>query len=125
MRDNRPMPYVDPERRREYHREYNRTWNPERQRELRREYDKRRKDTEARRRSHAADRQRRHIRQRVAVLERYGGGCAFCGTSQFEHLTIDHTNGDGDAHRAEFRPRYRNIYDFLYRTEFRPDLYRI
>ena len=122
------MPYADPERRREYHREYNRMWNQERRErrlEINREADQRRYGTPKRQRQHAEVRQRRHIRQRVAVLERYGGKCCFCGTAQYEHLTVDHINGGGTKHRAEFRSKYRNFYDFLYNTEFRPDLYRI
>lgn len=122
------MPYANPERRREYQRQYQRQWNQknrERRRQIMQASDQRRKDSEERQRSHANYRHRRHIRQRVAVLERYGGCCVFCGTDQFEHLTIDHTNGDGKAHRIEFSPRYRNIYDFLYRTGLRPDRYRV
>jgi hypothetical protein len=94
-------------------------------RESGRLYDKRRKGMPARLRQLAEVRQRRHVRVRVAVIELYGGCCAFCECDQFEFLTIDHINGDGKAHREEIGSRYRGIYDFLFRTEFRPDLYRI
>ena len=122
------MPYKDPEKRRAFHKEASRKWaelNPERRLETNRAYDRRRKGTEARKVSHAADRKRRHVRQRVAVIERYGGDCAFCGSTQYEHLTIDHINGEGSQHRLEIKQQYRGLTDYLYRTEYRPDLYRI
>lgn len=90
-----------------------------------RRHDKKRKGTPTRVRQLAEVRQRRHLRVRLAVIEQYGGKCAFCPCDQFEFLTIDHINGDGKAHREEIGSRYRGIYDYLYRTEFRPDLYRI
>lgn len=86
---------------------YDREWherNPEKSRELYR---------------------RRRVRQRIEVIERYGGCCAFCGSVQLEHLTIDHINGKGTEHRAGFRGKYDGMASFLYRTEFRPDLYRV
>lgn len=122
------MPYADPDRNREYHRDYNQRWNeknPERRREISQAHDRRREGTTARHAQRAEVRTRRHIRQRVAVIERYGGQCAFCGTTQYEHLTIDHVNGDGGEHRAAMATQYRGITDYLYRTEFRPDLYRV
>lgn len=35
------------------------------------------------------------------VFSAYGGKCACCGESIFEFLSIDHINGDGEAHRNE------------------------
>lgn len=122
------MPYADPEKDREYHRDYGRSWdraNPEARQAIQARHDAKRSGTARRRQQNADVRQRRHIRQRVLVIESYGGCCAFCGNGHFEHLTIDHINGGGKVHRASFGPKYRNVYDYLARTELRLDLYRI
>lgn len=122
------MPYADPEVRREFHRAYGLAWDaahPEARAAIQQRYDAKRKGTPARKRQHAEVRRRRYIRERVFVIERYGGCCVFCGCDQFEYLNIDHIGGGGKAHREEIASRYRGIYDFLAHTEFRPDLYRI
>lgn len=122
------MPYKDPEQRRAYHKAYSRQWeidNKEARREAGRKSDRKRQRTKPRVKQIREVATRRHIRERVAVIQRYGGCCAFCGTTQYEHLTIDHANGDGGEHRAQIKTKYRGIADFLYRTEFRPDLYRV
>lgn len=97
------MPYTDPMKKKQYNKEYAKA-NPDIIR--------------------AGDRRKR-IRLKVKVIERYGGCCAFCGTTQFEHLTIDHIEGNGNKHRAEYRKHYAGIYHLLSYTEFRPDLYRL
>jgi hypothetical protein len=122
------VPYKDPKKRHDYHAAYGKQWNkdnPEARAAIQKKHDEKRYSTTGRIKQRADVRQRRHIRQRLWVLERYGGCCAFCGITQYEFLTIDHINGDGKAHRKEYSPQYRNMYDFLFRTEFRPDLYRI
>jgi hypothetical protein len=48
---------------------------------------------------------------RARVFGHYGVTCACCGTT--EHLSIDHVNGDGAAHREEI-PKHRST-DALYR----------
>lgn len=122
------MPYADPEQRRLYHQAYSHQWNldnKEARRESGRKHDQQRNGTPVRVKQKADVRARRHVRERVIVIERYGGCCVFCGTTQYEHLTLDHVNGDGKEHRKQIASQYRTIYDFLYRTEFRPDLYRV
>jgi hypothetical protein len=39
---------------------------------------------------------------RQVILEAYGSRCACCGTDYQHHLTIDHVNGGGRAHREQF-----------------------
>lgn len=41
----------------------------------------------------------RQLRERV--LAHYGRSCACCGESTYEFLSIDHTEGGGNKHRAE------------------------
>lgn len=122
------MPYKDPEKRKTYHKEASARWareNRERRRESNRRSDARRAGTPERNRQHAEVRHRRQIRNKIAVIELYGGCCAFCGDDRLEVLTVDHIQGDGKDHRAEIQGQYRGIYDFLSRTDHRPDLYRL
>jgi hypothetical protein len=119
------MPYADPEKNREYHREYNRTWNPEARKKINQKHDRKRWQEPERKQQNTEAKRRRHVRQRVAVIEQYGGQCTFCGCAQFEFLTVDHIDGDGKIHRLELSGKYRTIYDFLYRTEYRPDVFRL
>lgn len=56
-----------------------------------------------------ANYQRHHARVRSEVYAAYGGAfCACCGESNLLFLTIDHTNNDGAAHRAEIWGKSRN-----------------
>jgi hypothetical protein len=50
--------------------------------------------------SRARDRER-YARVRRAMIAAYGGCCACCGETELAFLTLDHTNGDGAAHRRE------------------------
>ena len=112
------MPYADPEQERSYHAAYGKQWdedNRDRRREIGRIADEKRNGTPERVKQKADVRARRHIRERVAVIEMYGGRCEFCGCSQYEYLTLDHVQGDGKAHRAEIASRYRTVYDYLLR----------
>lgn len=122
------MPHKDPEARRAYHRAYGKKWdeeNPEARRAIQQRHDQKRYDTPARQEQRNKARWRRHVRLRIQVIEQYGGRCNFCPCTQFEHLTIDHIDGSGKTHRAEIGRTYGNIYEFLARTEYRPDLYRL
>jgi hypothetical protein len=58
-----------------------------------------------------------HARQRVTVLDHYGGACACCGEATPEFLTVDHVNNDGAQHRREGAT---NIYRWLVRNDFPP-----
>jgi len=90
------MAFKDPERGREYSRQW-RAANRDRQREASRRWVQanpehaRRLNTERKRRARAV--------AAIAVFSHYGTVCACCGTA--EQLTIDHVNGDGRQHRQE------------------------
>jgi len=51
------------------------------------------------------------------VIKAYGGKCDCCGESHIEFLTIDHTNGDGAAHRR-LCGKGRGIYADLKKRGF-------
>jgi hypothetical protein len=119
------MPYADPERRRAYHARKSAEWareNRDKYLAQQRAYDQRRASTPNRISQNAAATKRKRVRQRLAVIERYGGQCAFCGSDQYEYLTMDHVNGNGNAHRAQLPD---SLVAFLYASDFRPDLYRV
>lgn len=71
---------------------------------------------------------KRQLRQRGAevkatVMARYGGKCACpggCDEARIEFLTIDHTNGDGAAHRSESHISGGKLYSWLIRNNFPP-----
>lgn len=46
---------------------------------------------------------RRRLADRVEAMNSYGGKCACCGETEVKFLTLDHSNGDGKAHRSELR----------------------
>jgi len=123
------MPHADPQKRREYQKAYQAQWrkdNRSKWAEIQRSSDKNRSETKSRIKAISDYRTRRHARQRIHVLQQYGGGkCLFCGDSRYEVLTIDHIHGGGSAHRKEFYGKYKNIYDLLSRTPFVPDTYRV
>lgn len=58
------------------------------------------------------------------VFEKYGGPvCACCGVTHIEFLSIDHSEGNGAAHRAEVNgdPRNgKNLYVWLRKNNFPP-----
>lgn len=49
-------------------------------------------------------------KQRLSVIEHYGGMCACCGESRLEFLSIDHINGGGNKHRSTLKT---SIYRWL------------
>lgn len=73
------MPYKDPEK----NREYQRNWQRKR-RNKQKEYDR---------------------RVRIRVLEKLGGKCVYCGCDNFNALEINHINGCG---RREKRERWKS-----------------
>lgn len=56
-------------------------------------------------------------RKREQVIAHYGGACACCGETHYEFLTIDHINGNGNAHRREVGA---NIAHWLVKNGFPP-----
>lgn len=71
---------------------------------------------------------RSHLADRAAALDAYGRACACCGENIEVFLTIDHTAGDGSAHRQEItngrgraagsRPLYRWLRKHGYPSGF-------
>jgi len=68
-------------------------------------------------------------REREQLIAAYGGECVCCGETSFEFLTIDHTNGDGAAHRKSLggRESYgsRNFHRWLRENNYPKDGYRL
>lgn len=91
---------ADPERHRSYSRSY-RQRNPEKQREATDHWER------ANPASHPERSRRNRNRVRDRVLSHYGHACACCGS--VKRLTIDHINGEGQAHRLEIFGRSRGI----------------
>jgi hypothetical protein len=58
------------------------------------------------------------------VVNAYGGQCRCCGEIHLEFLTIDHTNGDGAAHRKQ-TGKGRRIYVDLKRQGFPQEGYQL
>ena len=67
---------------------------------------------------------RKKLRQQV--FEAYGNQCACCQEKRQEFFTIDHTNGDGKAHRKELGSRSKaHLYRYLRDRGFPQDRFRI
>lgn len=125
------MPYKDINKRREYHRIYNRNWiknNQKRWSEILRKSDKKRENDPKRKLFQNGCRRRGHHRNKIKVLKLYGLKCAYCGEDRYELLTVDHINNDGAKHRKTKEYKRLNVggmYGYLAKSEFRPDLYQI
>ena len=83
------MPYIDIEKRREYHREYHQR-NRERANKYSREY----YHAHSRGSIRIAENERR-IRARTLALAALGDRCSKCGFNDPRALQIDHVNGNG------------------------------
>ena len=134
------MPYKDPERAREYSREYQRkrfaadpervrAWHrakraadPERYREIgRRFYVAHRAEEIAK---DVPRNRERYARLRIAALVAYGGEpprCACCGEWRVEFLTLDHSDRRGAEHRRELRAAHLNIWEWCRREGYPAD----
>jgi len=80
---------------------YRREWmqrNPESGQKARTKYYYKYRDKEL----ESDRRELRRIRQQF--VNEYGKVCACCGESNIEFLTLDHVNGDGEAHRKFIDP---------------------
>lgn len=65
---------------------------------------------------------RRWRKNKLAVIDGYGGKCSCCGESHPEFLSIDHINGNGKEHRKLVGTR---LYAILIREGFPKDNYRL
>lgn len=134
------MPYKDPEKEKEYHRNYKKKWverNKERYNKYMREWQEKNKDKfkEKRKERYWLNREqeiirvmegnkRRYRRQRLEVIMHYGGKCVCCEEERIQFLGIDHINGGGTKHRQEIKAKYQNIYNYLIHHNF-PEGYQI
>lgn len=67
--------------------------------------------------------QKRYRQQlKEQVFNHYGSGCACCGETASEFLTIDHTNGGGCAHRRIVAPA--EFYRWLIANNY-PEGFRV
>ena len=102
------MPYKDPQKRREYHRQYISGWRKRNRDKVNASYAKHYKKT------------------KLLVMEHYGGNpakCACCNESTYEFLCIDHIHGGGLKHRREIKGA-QNLYKWLVKYEF-PDGFQV
>jgi hypothetical protein len=51
----------------------------------------------------------RHRRNRMTALAAYGGRCTCCGETRWQFLTLQHSNGDGAAHRRELVGKHHRV----------------
>lgn len=67
--------------------------------------------------TYLAKQRRRDFYARVAALRHYGESCACCGSTRYQHLTIDHIDGSGGTQRLTL-PSHNKIYGWLARHGF-------
>ena len=61
----------------------------------------------------------RHIKNKKIVFEYYGNKCECCGEDDFDLLTIDHKNGNGNKHRKDNKiSGSTNMYNWLIKNNF-------
>lgn len=68
---------------------------------------------------------RRWAAIRSEMILAYGGQCQCCGESTQEFLTLDHINGDGAAHRKQFKNDYWKMFREMSRLGWPKDKYRL
>lgn len=77
--------------------------------------------------NHRKERQEKGIalkkRQRITVIEAYGGKCSCCGESRYEFLAVDHINNDGNIMRKGVHPK--SPYGWLIRNNFPKENFQI
>lgn len=61
---------------------------------------------------------RRELRKEV--INAYGGHCVCCGESNWEFLTLDHPNGNGQEDRAKHRLILGQLYGWCKKNNFPP-----
>lgn len=52
---------------------------------------------------------RLRLKERLLVLEAYGGACACCGETAYEFLALDHVDGDGARHKEQVYSIYKDV----------------
>lgn len=132
------MPYKDPEKKRQYHREYDRKWRAENRDKIGGYYRKyyythyeeirQRKNQQNRKNEQKYEvRARRHHRHKIKALKLYGGDtpkCANCGEDRYECLQIDHVKNDGAYERRKISSG-ENFYYWLVKQSYQPHKYQV
>ncbi len=59
-------------------------------------------------------------RDKIDVMDAYGGKCAICGESHIEFLTIDHSFNDGAEHRKKIKSS--EFYRWLKKNKYPKNL---
>ena len=110
------MPYADPDRRKEYHRKYMRSYAvAKRSKGLCRQYGCDTKSSMEYCDEHAAASSRRDQLARDEAYAAYGGKCQCCGEANRMFLTFDHVNNDGAKMRADSNHPLGSVGGVLYR----------
>jgi hypothetical protein len=65
----------------------------------------------------------RKRKNKIEVIDHYGGKCFNCGINNILFLTIHHINNDGAQHRREMK--IRDIYQWVKRNNFPEDIFQI
>jgi hypothetical protein len=116
------MPFKDPERKRQYEREYMRRWRREKP-------EKFQKILQRFRERHPNWQKEKRHRIRMQALIHYGGNppkCACCGESHVEFLAIDHVDGRGNEHRRKLGyPQSGEVFYYWLRRNNYPPGYRV
>ena len=60
------------------------------------------------------------IKDKTEVMNHYGGKCVCCSESNVRFLTLDHTNNDGQEHRAKVGTGSA-LYQYLLRYNFQSE----
>lgn len=66
-------------------------------------------------------------RLREAAVKHYSDGtmaCALCGTKEYQHLCLDHKDGDGTRHRKENHIEGKAVYQWCKKNGY-PALFRV
>lgn len=55
-----------------------------------------------------------HLITKLEAIKRYGGCCACCGETAYQFLSLDHSLGDGKAHRLKILGNTRSAGSVFY-----------